>query len=217
MFVAVASSGTNRVMTSNDNGITWIARAAPEPNNWHSVTYGNGMFVAVANSGTNRVMTSIDNGASWTARAASDEASNWGGLVPAPLALSGSIPVPFTRSGWTSRALLHKAARETAAKTKMRGWVLGALIHSASSCQGRTPHQDRDWSYAGSPEVPLHEDLSAAWVVRCGFRLAPRLTAAGSGWLARNCAKGGMAFFWFRSGCQDLIATKFRISGALDF
>ncbi len=47
-----------------------------------------------------------------------------GGAGASTLALSGSIPVPFTRSGWALSALLHKAARGTAAKTKMRGWVL---------------------------------------------------------------------------------------------
>ena len=57
LFVAVAYSGTNRVMTSPD-GITWTARSAAEANTWFSVTYGNGLFVAVALDGTNRVMTS---------------------------------------------------------------------------------------------------------------------------------------------------------------
>jgi len=58
IFVAVANTGTSRVMTSPD-GITWTTRTSAENNNWVSVTYGNGTFVAVANTGTgNRVMTS---------------------------------------------------------------------------------------------------------------------------------------------------------------
>ena len=57
LFVAVAQSGTNRVMTSPD-GITWTPRSATEANTWRSVTYGDGRFVAVAANGTNRVMTS---------------------------------------------------------------------------------------------------------------------------------------------------------------
>ena len=73
LFVAVASVGTNKVMTSPD-GINWTARAAAEANPWRSVTYGNGLFVAVASTGTNQVMTSSD-GITWTARSA--EASNW--------------------------------------------------------------------------------------------------------------------------------------------
>ncbi|MDZ7744327.1 MAG: hypothetical protein U5K77_00995 [Candidatus Saccharibacteria bacterium] len=49
--MAVASSGTNRVMTSPD-GETWTARTAAEANSWRSVTYGNGTFVAVSWEGT---------------------------------------------------------------------------------------------------------------------------------------------------------------------
>jgi hypothetical protein len=74
VFVSVASSGPNQVMTSSD-GITWTARTGIEVNSWKSVTYGNGLFVAVANSGTDRVMTSPD-GVTWTARAAA-EANGW--------------------------------------------------------------------------------------------------------------------------------------------
>ena len=70
LFVAVASDGTSRVMTSPD-GITWTARTAAEVSGWYSITYGNGLFVAVAYSGTNRVMTSPD-GITWTARTAAE-------------------------------------------------------------------------------------------------------------------------------------------------
>merc|ERR1712070_220752 len=70
LFVAVASDGTNRVMTST-NGTTWTARNAAEANSWRGVTYGNNLFVAVAKSGTNRVMTSAD-GTTWTARNAAE-------------------------------------------------------------------------------------------------------------------------------------------------
>jgi len=73
LFVAVAQSGTNRVMTSTD-GETWTPRTAAEENQWQSVTYGNGLFVAVASDGTNRVMTSTD-GETWTPRTAA--ASEW--------------------------------------------------------------------------------------------------------------------------------------------
>ena len=77
-FVAVATTGTNRVMTSPD-GITWTARAATEANFWNSVTYGNNTFVAVSFTGTNRVMTSPD-GITWTARAAT-EANFWNSVT----------------------------------------------------------------------------------------------------------------------------------------
>ena len=75
-FVAVADSGTDRVMTSPD-GITWTARsAAGNDDQWNSVTYGDGQFVAVADSGTDRVMTSPD-GITWTARSAAGDNDNW--------------------------------------------------------------------------------------------------------------------------------------------
>jgi hypothetical protein len=66
VFVAVASDGTNRVMTSTD-GVTWTARTAASAYQWVSVTYGNGLFVAVEPTGQNRVMTSPD-GVTWTRR-----------------------------------------------------------------------------------------------------------------------------------------------------
>jgi len=64
-FVAVAESGTNKVMTSVD-GEVWEAHAAAEDNFWNTVTYAqdpnnpalvNGKFVAVARRFTHRVMT----------------------------------------------------------------------------------------------------------------------------------------------------------------
>lgn len=65
LFVAVADSGTNRVMTSPD-GINWTARTTgPAAATWNGIAYGNGHFVAVARSGANRIMTSTD-GINWT-------------------------------------------------------------------------------------------------------------------------------------------------------
>ena len=104
LFVAVASNGTNRVMTSPD-GITWTARMAAQANFWYSVTFGNGLFVATAIDGTNRVMTSPD-GITWTARTAA-QASFWycvtygNGLF---VAVSGQGTVMTSPDGitWTS-------------------------------------------------------------------------------------------------------------------
>ncbi|MFZ6666411.1 T9SS type A sorting domain-containing protein [Peijinzhouia sedimentorum] len=73
-FVAVAQTGTNRVMYSDD-GVNWTAASSPEANSWISVTYGNGRFVAVSVDGSNRVMYS-DDGISWSAAFAA-EANNW--------------------------------------------------------------------------------------------------------------------------------------------
>lgn len=69
LFCAVASGGTNRVMTSTD-GITWTARTAPAEK-WVSITWSPtlNLFVAVAGLSpyTNKIITSPD-GITWTNR-----------------------------------------------------------------------------------------------------------------------------------------------------
>ncbi len=62
LFVAVAPSGTNRVVTSPD-GINWTLRNAAGAHSWKNVTYGAGTFVAVADTG--QMMVSSD-GINWT-------------------------------------------------------------------------------------------------------------------------------------------------------
>lgn len=74
LFVAVASNGTHRVMSSPD-GVTWTAQTASEANSWQSVTYGNGKYIAVSSDGTNRVGYST-NGANWFTATAS-AANSW--------------------------------------------------------------------------------------------------------------------------------------------
>ena len=65
-YVAVAATGSNRVMRSTD-AINWVNSNAAEANNWNSLAYnGSGTFVAVSNTGTNRVMRSTTAGATWT-------------------------------------------------------------------------------------------------------------------------------------------------------
>jgi hypothetical protein len=73
LLVAVGSSGTNRVMTSN-NGTSWTARTAAEQNLWSGVDWSPalGLYCAVSLDGTHRVMTSPD-GINWTARTAAEQ------------------------------------------------------------------------------------------------------------------------------------------------
>jgi hypothetical protein len=110
VWVAVAWSGTNRVMRSTDDGLTWSAVAAAEANDWLSVAYGNGVWVAVAHSGTNQVMRSTDDGLTWSAVAAA-EASTWksvayGNGVWVAVATSGTNRVMTSPDGqtWTARS-----------------------------------------------------------------------------------------------------------------
>jgi hypothetical protein len=73
MFVAVAVSGTGRVMTSQD-GTTWTIRATPGDADWNSITFGNGRFVALAKA-SNKAMNSSD-GVTWS-QAATPGGTSW--------------------------------------------------------------------------------------------------------------------------------------------
>ncbi len=77
IFVAVAGSGSNRVMTSTD-GITWTPRSVAGNNDiWEDVTYGNGMFVAVGSGASgDHVMYSSD-GTTWTTTTAAGDDDAW--------------------------------------------------------------------------------------------------------------------------------------------
>jgi len=114
VWVAVAYSGSNRVMTSPD-GITWTARTASSNYFWNSVAYGNGLFVAVGGGPalTDQVMTSPD-GITWTSRTAASS-KIWASVaygnglfvaVAAPMGAADQTSSVMTSpdgSTWTSR------------------------------------------------------------------------------------------------------------------
>ncbi len=76
---AIAGTGTgNRVMTSDDGGLTWTIRTSANDYQWYGLCWSDtlSLFVATAISGTgNRVMTSPD-GITWTARTTPAD-NNW--------------------------------------------------------------------------------------------------------------------------------------------
>jgi hypothetical protein len=78
MFVAIASTGSHRVMVSG-NGVDWTPADAAEANSWKSVTFGAGKFVAVSSDGINRVMTSTD-GVTWTPHLAAEQ-NTWDSIT----------------------------------------------------------------------------------------------------------------------------------------
>lgn len=83
LFVAVAASGTHRVITSSD-GITWTGRTAASAELWFDVAWSPqlGIFAAVAFGGsTNLAMTSPD-GINWTSRTTVDR--TWRGIDWSP-------------------------------------------------------------------------------------------------------------------------------------
>ena len=111
LFVAVASSGTNRVATSPD-GITWTGRTI-DANTWYGITWSTelSLFVAVANSGTNRVATSPD-GITWTGRTITG--NYWSSVTWSPelslfVAVAYFTPTPVATSPdgitWTNRTI----------------------------------------------------------------------------------------------------------------
>lgn len=114
VWIAVATTGTNRTMRSVNGGVSWSAVAAAEANAWESVAYGDGVWIAVASTGTNRVMRSVNDGVSWSAVAAA-EANSWqsvayGGGVWVAVANSGTNRVMRSVDGgstWTAVAAIE--------------------------------------------------------------------------------------------------------------
>lgn len=66
VFVAVASTGSNRASRSLDNGDTWITSTTPPTTSyaWNKVVYGGGKFIAISNSGY--ASYSTDDGDTWS-------------------------------------------------------------------------------------------------------------------------------------------------------
>jgi hypothetical protein len=115
--VAIAESGTHRVMTSA-NGVDWVAQTAATALFWSGICYGNGLYVAVATDGTgNRVMTS-PNGVDWTSQTSAADstwlevcygnglfvaiASNGAGVMTSPNGTAWTTRTPATGDSWIS-------------------------------------------------------------------------------------------------------------------
>ena len=120
-FVAVASTGTNRVMWSPD-GITWTAAAAPLDNPYTSVTFGEGRFVAVANGGTMSVMYSTD-AINWTA-VDSAENNGWYSITYGDgkfvaVAINGDDRIQWSLTGTGATETVSSTSITTSASTSL--------------------------------------------------------------------------------------------------
>ena len=171
LFVAVATTGTNRAATSPD-GITWTNRTI-DFSGWKSVTWSPdlSLFVAVAFSGTNRVATSPD-GVTWTGRTIAPNL--WQSVTWSPelslfvaVAKSGTNRVATSPDGvtWTSRTI------DTGSKWQFVTWspeltlfvavAYSGTYRAATSPDGvtwtnRTIDTGPDWrSVTWSPELSL--------------------------------------------------------------
>jgi len=68
LYVAVASTGTNRIMTS-PNGITWTSRTTSINPSFSGVAYGNGIWVAVCSSSSGGTTFTSYDGLNWDEQA----------------------------------------------------------------------------------------------------------------------------------------------------
>ena len=199
VFVAVARTGTNRVMTSPD-GVTWTTRTAAVQSGWYAVTYGNGLFVAVSE---NAVMTSPD-GVTWTARTsaiACDECEvrvTFGNGVFVAVASGGTNRVMTSTDGvtWTAR---------TAAKAN--GWrsvtygngVFVAVANSGTDLVMTSTDNGETWT-ARSAADPMTSWISVTY--GDGVFVAVALSSAGGvlvmtspdgvTWTARSAAEANI-------------------------
>jgi hypothetical protein len=95
LFVAVAESGADRVMTSPD-GITWTGRSAATANTWHSVAWSPQLSLFAAVSVDSEVMTSPD-GITWTSRVAPAGSTGWLTIIWCPeLSIFVAVGLVFT-------------------------------------------------------------------------------------------------------------------------
>jgi len=70
MFLAVGPGGTQSLMMTSSNGLTWTVRAPPDASNWNSVTWSESLqlFITVSNENiVDHIATSPD-GINWTLR-----------------------------------------------------------------------------------------------------------------------------------------------------
>ena len=192
VFVAVASHGSSRVMTSTD-GVTWTARTSAEANNWNSVAFGNGLFVAVAASGTNRVMTSTD-GVTWTAHSAVE--SDWisvtyGNGVFVAVAVDGASRVMTSTDGvtWTART----AAEESGWVSVTYGNGVFVAVASSGTSQVMTSTDGETWTARTAAEesgwISVTYGNGVFVAVAIGGASRVMTSADGETWTARNAAE----------------------------
>jgi hypothetical protein len=193
VWVAVASSGTNRVMRSTDDGATWSAVVAAEANTWRSVAYGNSVWVAVSGSGTNRVMRSTNGGVTWSAVAAAEsnawESVAYGNSVWVAVASTGTNRVMrSTDDGATWSAVAAAAANEWESVAYGNGvWV--AVATTGTNRVMRSTDDGATWSAVAAAEANAWYSVAYGndvWVAVAynGTNRVMRSTNGGSTWTA---------------------------------
>ena len=180
IFVAVAITGDNRVMTSAD-GTSWTSASdGVELNEWTSICWSPELeiFVAVAISGDNRVMTS-SYGTSWTSSSEGVELNYWSGLCWSPqlrifvaVAINGDNRV-MTSSNGTSWTTTSEGVELISWSSVCWSAELGIFVAVASSGDNRVMTSSNGTSWTSSSEgVDLNEWTSVCWSPEFGIFVA---------------------------------------------
>ncbi len=201
LFVAVASSGSNLVVTSPDGG-TWTPQSAAEASGWRSVCWSPelSLFVAVAATGTNRVMTS-PNGTTWTARSAA-EANGWISVCWSPeLSLFVAVSTTGTNRVMTSPDGTNWTARSAA---EANGWLsvcwspelsLFVAVSNTGTNRVMTSPDGTNWTARSAAEANSWQ--SVCWSPELSLFVAVSLDGTnrvmtspdGTNWTARSAAE----------------------------
>ena len=210
IYVAVALSGTNRVMTS-PNGITWTARTIPQANQWFSVCWSPELkiFVAVALDGTNRVMTSPD-GITWTIRSAA-EANQWYSVCwSAELGIFVAVAYTGTNRVMTSPNGINWTARLASEPNQWFGvcWSPQLRIFVAVSRDGtnRVMNSPNGITWTAYAATEVNEWLSVCWSPQLGLFVAVSANGTNQAMISSNgttwtAIKANLTYISFRSVC----------------
>ena len=174
-WIAVSANGTNRIMRSIDDGLTWTPIAAPEANTWNAIaTDGAGVWCAVSGTGTNRIMRSDDNGLTWTPILAA-AANTWvsidtdGAGVWCAVSNDGANRVMRSTDNGLTWGSVAAAAANTwySVKTDKAGVWVAVSIDGANRIM-RSINNGANWSSIAAPEanswVRIATDLAGTWI-----------------------------------------------------
>lgn len=203
-LVAVASSGTNRVMYSS-NGCAgfWTSASAAAAQSWMCVIWVEEIsrFVAVSTSGTDRCMTSPD-GITWTLRTL-NFAQSWIALANSPelelmvaVSTNGTNRVALSDDGGLSWAL-QTAAEASAWQDICWSPELGLFVAVANSGTNRVMTSPDGSTWTARTAAEANEWNSVCWSPELGLFAAVAFTGTnrvmtspdGINWTARLSAE----------------------------
>jgi hypothetical protein len=193
LFVAVANSGTSRIMTSQD-AVTWTAQTSTstEAMTLTSVTYGNGLFVAISTTGVGKnYMITSSNGVVWSLRAVS-AVNSWRQAI-----YGDSLFVTVSTSGSGDRVMTSSNPTATSSSNQITLTFINPAdtdISTTTILRSTSPITDtpvEGVSYATSSSI-------GASTVACSFAVTASST--------RTCTNTGLVNgtpYYFKLFTQD--------------